>query len=128
MLVTTLVSCIAISLVLYCPLSAFFLSVLLFVFGFGLGSFMLVFAMGKEINHWSLTATVVAMINTSDAVLDALTEPFIGKLLDLNWDGRMTHGVHQFSLHNYHIALSILPLYLILGALLLLWVKDNKSN
>jgi hypothetical protein len=104
------------------------LSILLFVFGFGLGAFMLVFAMGKEINLPSLTATVIAMINTSDAVLDALTEPFIGKLLDLSWDGTIVNGVHQFSLHSYYIALGVLPVYLFVAAALLLWVKEERPE
>lgn len=125
MLAATLLSCLALTLVLYChPLPTGVLSALLFLFGFGLGSFMLVFAMGKEMNALSLTATVIAMINTSDAVLDALTEPFIGKLLDMGWDGKIAHGVHQFSLHSYHIALSVLPVYLIVGAIVLLWLKE----
>jgi len=68
------------------------------------------------------------MINSSDALLDALTEPFIGKLLDMGWDGKVVHGVHQFSLHSYHIALSVLPLYLVIGAILLLWLKEAPKN
>ena len=129
MLASTLVSCLAITLVLYChPLSTGLLSALLFLFGFGLGAFMLVFSMGKEMNKATLTSTVIAMINTSDAVLDALTEPFIGKLLDMDWDGKVVHGVHQFSLHSYHTALSVLPLYLIVGAILLLWLKETPKN
>ncbi len=129
MLASTLVSCAAITLVLYChSLSTANLSALLFLFGFGLGAFMLVFAMGKEMNHMSLTATVIAMINTSDAVLDALTEPLIGTLLDMGWDGKIVNGVHQFSLHSYHAALSVLPIYLIVGSILLLWVKETPRN
>ena len=129
MLVSTLVSCVAITLVLYChPLSPSCLSALLFIFGFGLGAFMLVFAIGKEINPLSLTATVIAMINTSDAVLDALTEPFIGKLLDMGWDGKIVNGIHQFSLKSYHMALSVLPIYLMIGATLLLWLKETPSS
>jgi len=129
MLISTLVSCVAITLVLYChPLSTRCLSALLFLFGFGLGAFMLVFAMGKEINHLSLTATVIAMINTSDAVLDALTEPFIGKLLDMGWDGKIVNNIHQFSLQSYHMALSVLPIYLMIAALLLLWLKETPCS
>ena len=85
---------------------------------------MLVFAMGKEMNPLTMTATVIAMINTSDALIDALTEPLIGKVLDLFWDGRIVNGIHQFSHFSYLLALSILPLYLVLGSLLLLWVKE----
>jgi predicted MFS family arabinose efflux permease len=128
MFISTVVSCFALLMVLYMhPMPTWLLSSLLFVFGFGLGSFMLVFTIGKEINTPALTASVVAMINSSDALLDALTEPGIGKLLDYLWDGKMVNGIHYFSLHSYHMALSVLPLYLVVGALLLLLVNDKNQ-
>jgi sugar phosphate permease len=126
MLVSTLVGLVAICLILYChPMPTWLLSTLLFTFGFSLGSFMLVFTIGKELNPLFLTATVISMINTSEPVLNGITEPGIGKLLDLTWDGTIVNGVHVFSLHNYHIALSILPIYLVTASLLLLWVKRD---
>lgn len=126
MLMSTLGSCVAISVVLYgrgLPIGL--LSMLLFAFGFGLGAFMLVFAIGKEHNSLSLTATVIAMINTSDAVLDAVTEPLIGKILDTHSSGILVNGIPYFSLANYQVALSILPIYLILASCLLLWLKET---
>jgi len=129
MLISTFLSAAAIIFVLYFhPMPLFVTGALLFLFGFGLGSFMLVFTIGKEINNIALVATVIAMINTSDAVLDALTEPLIGKFLDFTWDGTVINGIHHFSLQSYHIALSILPVYLIVGCLLLLGVKDVKRG
>ncbi len=129
MLVNTLISCLALVLVLFAhPMPTWLLSLLLFVFGFGLGSFMLVFAMGKEMNKPALTATVIAMINSSDAFLDALTEPGIGKFLDMLWDGRVVNGIHYFSLHSYHLALGVLPIYLVVAAFLLLFISDRREN
>lgn len=120
----TLASCGALALVLYADqLPLWAVSSLLFLFGFGLGSFMLCFAIGKELNNPALTATVIAMINASDAILDAITEPLIGKFLDWRWDGTLVNGVHQFSIVNYQTALSVLLAYLIASALLLLLVK-----
>ncbi len=126
MFYSTLTSCVCIALVLYChalPLSV--VSFLLFLFGFGIGAFMLVFAIGKELNDIRLTATVIAMINASEALLDAITEPSIGKLLDFTWNGSIVNGVHHFSLHSYYVGLSVLPLYLLIASLLLLRV--NKT-
>ncbi|WP_233581849.1 MFS transporter [Legionella septentrionalis] len=129
MLISTLGSTVALSLLLYCNTwSIQILSLLLFFFGFGLGAFMLVFAMGKEMNPLALTATVIAMFNTSDAIFDALTEPLIGKVLDVQWDGRMVDGIQQFSLPSYHLALSLLPIYLLIGTILLYWVKEPKQH
>jgi len=121
----TLLSAFSIGLVLYAhPMPVYLMAILLFSFGFLLGAFVLVFTIGKELNSLRLTATVIAMINASDAILDAITEPGIGKLLDLNWDGRMVNGVHYFSLYSYHWALLVLPVYLIAAALLLWCIKD----
>jgi len=122
----TLISTLALSLVLYWhSMPTWLLVVLLFTFGFALGAFMLVFALGKELNSTSLTATVIAMINTSDGVLTGIAEPGIGKLLDLNWDGTIVNGVHIFSLSSYQLALTVLPIFLIIASLLLLWVKEK---
>jgi cyanate permease len=119
----TLISCAAISIVLYFPgLPTWLLVFLLFTFGFMLGAFMIVFALGKELNSAALTATVIAMINASDGILTGVTEPAIGKLLDIKWDGTIINGVHHFSLSSYYFALSVLPLYLLVAACLLIWV------
>jgi MFS family permease len=126
MFYATLISGVAITLVLYAhPMPVWLMATLLFIFGFALGAFMLVFTIGKELNSLHLTATVIAMINASDAVLDGITEPAIGKLLDILWDGKIVNNVHYFSLHSYHWALSVLPAYLFTAALLMLWVKTD---
>jgi len=128
MFFSTLLSCAAVNLVLYChPLPIWLLGLLLFVFGFSLGAFMLVFSVGKEFNDVRLAATVIAMINASDAVLDGITEPGIGKILDWGWDGRMIGGAHYFSLHSYHAALAVLPIYLLVAAWLLCFLKTTKK-
>jgi MFS family permease len=127
MILNTLLGGIAISLILYChPMPIWLLTLLLFFFGFTLGSFMLVFTIGKELNPHFLTGTVIAMINTSEPILNGITEPAIGKLLDLTWDGTIQNGVHIFALKHYQIALSILPIYLFVAALLLFGVRVSK--
>lgn len=129
MMYCTLLSCAAVMSVLYFhPMPTWLLGSLLFIFGFALGAFMLVFTLGKELNSPFLTATVIAMLNTSDAVFTAITEPGIGKLLDLTWNGKIVNGVPYFSLHGYHIALAVLPLYLLIAALLILWIKDTPES
>lgn len=123
MFYSTLVSALCISLVIYAhPMPIWLLSVLLFLFGFSLGAFPIVFVIGKESNPLYLAGTVTSLINASDAFLDAITEPAIGKLLDAFSNAGPSH---DFSLFSYHIALAILPLYQIIGAFLMRWVKDS---
>lgn len=99
---------------------------LLLAFGLGTGVFMLSFPLGKEINSIGLAATVVALINTGDALFGSFTEPLIGRVLDTFWDGNVVDGVHVFSLQNYHMALALLPIYLLMGLLCLIGLKKIK--
>lgn len=126
MFYSTLISAISISLVIYAhPLPIWALGGLLFLFGFSLGAFPMVFVIGKELNPLYLAGTAISLINASDAFFDAITEPLIGKILD--YFGHMEFS-HEFSLFSYHIALAILPLYQIIGAFLLRYVKDEHNQ
>ncbi len=124
----TLVSLICISVVIYSEhLSVWALSAWMFVFGFSLGVFMLVFSVGKEINSLAVTATVVAMINASDAILDAITDPLIGYILDVKSNNQLVNGIYHFSVHDYRFALTLLPIYIIASIVcLLIFKKWNK--
>ncbi len=104
------------------------LVILLFFFGFGASVFMLGFAIGKEINKVALAATVVALINTGDAIFGAYTEPLIGKLLDLEWSGRILNNIHYFSAQDYRQAFLLLPAYLLLAILLIFFIKEAPRS
>jgi len=116
-----IISFLSIFLVIYMPEQKLFLLGLeLLLFGFGTGAFMLGFALGKEINPFIYAASIIALINTGDAIFGAFTEPLIGKFLDLTWQGSIVGGVQYFSVSEYQSAFAILLLYL-LGALITLW-------
>lgn len=122
----TLLAALAIIVVVFSPnLNLTALIALLFTFGFGIGAFMLCFALGKEANSLALAATVVSMINLGDPIFGAFTEPLIGKILDLGWQGQVLDGIRVYSAMDYRIALSLLPLYLIIAALFLRSVKGK---
>lgn len=99
---------------------------LLFLFGFGTGAFMLGFAIGKEINPISMSATVIALINTGDGIFGSITEPLVGKFLDLGWDGTLQNGVHYFSVSNFRHALLVVPLYLLVTVILVLFIRERR--
>jgi MFS family permease len=92
---------------------------LMLAMGFGTGAFMLGFAYGKEINNIALAGSIVALINSGDAILGAVTEPLIGKFLDLGYHGA-TKSMHIFSAHDFHLAFILLLVYQ-LGAILTLF-------
>ena len=81
--------------------------------------------MVREIHSLALAATVLGFMNTFDSVCEALSEPFIGKLLDLGWDGTLNAGARMFSLRDYHSSLSILVAYLVLALVFLFFTKET---
>jgi len=98
---------------------------LLFCFGFGASGFFISFSVIRELFPLRLTATVLGFMNTFDSVCEAISEPFVGAFLDWMWDGRLDQGVHQFSLHGYQMALSLLLAYLLVAGFLLFFIKET---
>lgn len=119
-------SFIAIVLMVYSPVqNRFELYALAFILGLGTGAFMLGFAIGKSINPLFLSATIIAMINSGDAILGALSDPLVGKLLDLSWTGEMYRDAPVYTLHNYRMAFSVLPIYLLIAVSSLVMIRDR---
>lgn len=120
---------VSLGLVLFCQsIARFFLGTLMLIFGFSLGSYLLAFTMGKEANKVTVTASVIAMINAGDPIFTGITEPVIGKVLDLTWDGTLVNGVRYFSLYDYQVALSLLPVYLLISALLIFYINYKPKQ
>jgi len=105
-----------------------FVSTLLFLFGFGASGFFISFAMIREIFPLLLTATVLGFMNTFDSICEAISEPFVGIFLDMTWNGALHDGVHQFSTLGYKLALSLLPLYLIVAFVVLLFIRETHCK
>lgn len=114
MMLSTFLSALSMVVIIFIhPLPVSVLSLLLFSFGLFLGPFPWIFVIGKEQNPIYLAGTVISMINASDAFFDALTEPLIGKILDMFSNATYT----------YQIALMILPLYQLIGVFCLKKIK-----
>ena len=116
----------AISAAIYLPgLSVGSLSILLFIFGFSISSFLLCFTMIREINAPILAATAVGFMNAFDALFGAFSDPLTGKFLDLCWTGTIVDGARVFSASAYQMAFLTLPIYLIISLITLVRVKET---
>ena len=116
-------------LVLYMPnLPSMLCGSLLFAFGLFISTFLLCFTMVKQVNRLILAATAIGFMNSFDAGLGAITDPFIGKLLDMGWDGKLVDGARVFSLHDYHLGMLTIPLYLLLSLFLLFFIKETYDT
>ncbi len=124
----TILSLVAILLVLYVPLTTVLLGIMLFAMGFFTGFFFVSFAHMREMNNPLLSATSIGFINMFNAMCGAFSEPLIGKLLDMGWTHLTRNGIRIFSLHDYHIALLTLPLCLIVSLVALLITKETHCQ
>lgn len=124
----TMVALISMSLIIYLPLSPGYLSVFMFSFGVGASCFFLCFAMVRELHPLVFTGTVLGFMNTFDSICEAVTEPLIGKLLDLNWAGTYSNGARSFSLNDYHHGLLALSIYLGAALVLLFFIDETYCN
>jgi MFS family permease len=125
----TAVSLLSILMILYSPAKSLaLLQIFSFLFGSSASCFFLCFSMIREIHPIFFAATVLGFMNTFDSICEALTEPFIGKILDLGWDGQLSHGARIFSAQDYNVALSILPIYFMVSLIVLLFIRETHCR
>jgi MFS family permease len=97
--------------ILYIPQLPFALTfVLLFAFGVAAGGQIISFAVVRDINRPEVTATAIGVNNMAVVAGGALFQPLVGYLLRLNWTGEMLNNTPVYSVKNYIIALSVVPL------------------
>ncbi len=125
MAIGTILALISLSTLVYAPISLGCLSILLFLFGIGASCFFLCFSMIRELHPLIFTGTVLGFMNTFDSICEAISEPFIGKLLDLNWAGTYKNGARSFSLQDYHYSLLALSIYLIIALFILFFIEET---
>ena len=122
----TLLATLCITAVIYFPsLSSLILNPLLFLFGFGISTFLLCFTMIREINTAAHAATAIGFMNAFDALLGAFSDPLTGKILDMNWSGALSEGARVFSVDAYKIAFITIPVFLVLSLFTLFMVKET---
>lgn len=111
MIIGLVTSMVFLLFILYVPTdNKIILSFFMLGLGFGTGSFMLGFTIGKETNSLILAGSIVAFINSGDALLGAISEPLIGKVLD----NQSPHSLY-FTAPEFRIAFMLLMGYLIIS-------------
>jgi len=120
---------ICISLVLYCPgLSYTSLNILLFLYGLFSATEIIVFVMAKENSGALLSGTVFAATNMIVTLGGVIFQPLVGTLLDSFGDSGVVQGEHIYTVVDYQLALSILPLSLLMVTIAAFFLKDKRSS
>lgn len=116
---------ISLCLVLYLNLPIYLTYSLLFLIGLFSAAELLNFTLAIEMTSLKAKATAAAFTNFLVSCGDSIIQPFVGFLLDLNWSGNIKEGVRVYSTQSYQIAMSVLPIALVLALILLKILNNN---
>lgn len=115
--------------ILYFPhISYSLMMTLLFLFGFLSSAQVLVFAICREVTHYRIAGTAIALTNMLVMLGGNLFQPVIGKLLDMGWTGTMEDGTRLYSVANYQAALSVIPASIVIAAVLIFFIKETHAE
>jgi len=98
---------------------------LLFATGAVSGGMVVCMAVARELVPVRLSGATTGFVNTANVGAGAVLQPFIGFLLDLNWDGFLLAGARVYSVGAYHVALAVLPGCALVALLMALSVRET---
>lgn len=127
MLINTIIGIILVTLFIYIPhIPIYFLFILSFLLGISLSAYMLSFVIMREITPRIFRGTALGYTNMMSIIIGApLLQLLICELLRWHWDGKIRKGIQVFSLENYHFALSVLPIALLLAIVVWFFIKET---
>lgn len=129
LVVTSCLAACVICVLFYMPhLSTSALYILLFLLGASCGSHPLCFSLSRENNPNRMAGTSIAVTNFLIMMGGVICQPIGGILLDWHSVHAFKNGIPVYSPSDYTIALSIIPLGLIVGALLTLKLKETHCR
>lgn len=129
LVVGAILSLLCISTVLYYPnLSYLSLNILLFFYGVFSATEIIVFIMGKENSGAKLSGTAFAAINMIVTLGGVIFQPLVGKLLDTFGSTKSQSIKHVYTVLDYQLALSVLPISLLMVLILAFFMKDMSST
>lgn len=100
--------------------------ILLFLLGFFCGAYILPFAVMREITSPTVRGAGMGFINMMAIAIGApLLAPLAGWLLRLSEPGNITSAKIQYTINDYHTALVILPIALILAIVAALFIRET---
>lgn len=89
---------------------------------------VLIFAISSQLSPSRLLGVTTAFLNCINMLGGSFFHGSIGLLLDRLWTGEMESGLRIYSLEQYKIALSIIPMASLVGSLVLLTIRPSKRK
>jgi MFS family permease len=104
------------------------LAVLLFGMGTVGGAFVLTWPIGREVNPPRLAGTAVAVTNMAGFVGAALTQKYIGGVLDAGWTGTMVEGARVYPVAAYAVAFKVCAVFALVAAGMSLLLRETRGQ
>ena len=115
--------------VLYVPnLPIVALSAFIFCFGVFSSFFLPSFTLMRDLHTDASSGAALGFMNSANMVGGALGQPFIGLLLDAQWDGTLLNSVRIYSIADYQYALSCLPILILLSLMLIPFIHEKLDS
>lgn len=129
MAISSIVACIALTLIVYLPtLTEISAAILFFIFG-AAGTYVLAFVMTKRFAASQYVATAVGFVNMISIFGSATLTYLIGKVLDAVYSGGVLNGEPIYSPGDYRTSLVMLPLFYAISAFLVVpFIRDHRSK
>ncbi|MGD9107605.1 MAG: MFS transporter [Gammaproteobacteria bacterium] len=116
--VTSFLGVITSCLILYLNnTSIYLMDVWLFLLGVSISGMVITFGLIKDINASSVTGTANGFNNMAVLIGGIIFQPMVGFILHALWNGKLVNNIPVYSLSNYKIALSIVPLCFVIALL-----------
>ncbi|MDP3560881.1 MAG: MFS transporter [Legionellaceae bacterium] len=113
-------------LFIFCDITiGIIMQILLFLFGVFSAGFLSAFSVAKELCNKRYVATGLSFMNMMNMVGIALAQPAVGFILDKMWQGEIVNKVRIYPVEAYHVALSLLPIGMIIALILLPRVPET---
>lgn len=129
MLASSVIVLILFSVLIYTPdLPLGAARTLLFLHGFFNGGMVICFAISREHNKPQHGGVTLGFVNTMVMSSGAFFQPFIGWLLDINWDGGVQGGGRIYSMQAYEIALFSIVVSGIIAIVMALLMRETHCR
>lgn len=127
-IIGALLGAVLFTLLIYFPFfSRHCLGLLLFSFGLCSSAQIIVFPIARELNVQGLAGTAIAVTNLLVMFGGALSEPLIGKALDVLTGTHIRGNLMAFSVESFQHALTIIPVAFVIAAILAVFVKETRG-
>jgi predicted MFS family arabinose efflux permease len=103
------------------------LSGILFLFGIASAGQALSFTLIDDNNKKSVLGTASGFNNTVIMIGPMLSDPIVGGLMKLSWDGTMRDGIPFYSLANYQLAFMIIPILFSASLIVCLFYREKMQ-